>query len=138
MEISDDEKLDDLLLTVNDNQNPTNNTNNENNKNEENNFEEVVDEKYKSDVNSLISMGFDSKLIKKVYYFLKPANINVAIDYCTENFGIWNHDFYITPDYKDICFICGDPPSKHINFDKNKKVLDDFNKISSKNNDNKN
>ena len=42
------------------------------------------------DENSLTAMG----MVKKVYLFLKPRNINEAIEMMSEVDGIYQHDFY--------------------------------------------
>jgi hypothetical protein len=52
-------------------------------------------------------MGYDSNMIKKVYAFLKPINLEQAINYMTEDNGIYFHNFF--KDYKHkkkTCYIC--------------------------------
>ena len=53
-------------------------------------------------------MGFDEKMINKVYILLRPQNIDGAIDYMTEINGIYNHNFFgsANPKEKNLCFIC--------------------------------
>ena len=50
-------------------------------------------QKIKSDIELLIQMGYDKKMINKVYILLKPPNIDIAIEYMTEVNGIYQHDF---------------------------------------------
>ena len=42
----------------------------------------------KADIELLNNMGFDKKMINKVYILLRPENIERAIDYMTEIDGI--------------------------------------------------
>ena len=46
------------------------------------------------DEKSLIEMGFDEIMVKKVYMFLKPRHIIAAIELMTEVEGIMQHDYY--------------------------------------------
>ena len=61
----------------------------------------------KSDIELLNDMGFDKKMINKVYILLKPENIERAIDYMTEINEIYQHDFVPSsnPNEKNLCFI---------------------------------
>ena len=43
--------------------------------------------------NQLIQMGFEERMITKVYTFLKPRTINEAIDLMSEENGIYQHEF---------------------------------------------
>ena len=63
---------------------------------------------YTQDEQSLIDMGYDSGMIKKVYLFLKPNNINEAIELMTEVNGIYQHDYYESRASSNInhCYIC--------------------------------
>ena len=61
-------------------------------------------------------MGYNSTMIKKVYAFLKPNSIEQAINYMTEENGIYHHNFF--KDYKHkkkTCYICGKSKENHIN-----------------------
>ena len=60
------------------------------------------------DENSLTAMGFDGGMVKKVYLFLKPRNINEAIEMMSEVDGIYQHDFYEGRATSNInlCYIC--------------------------------
>ena len=60
------------------------------------------------DENSLTAMGFDGGMVKKVYLFLKPHNINEAIEMMSEVDGIYQHNFYEGRATSNInlCYIC--------------------------------
>ena len=47
----------------------------------------------KTDIELLNSMGFNRKMINKVYILLGPESIERAIDYMTEIDGVYQHDF---------------------------------------------
>ena len=72
----------------------------------------------KSDIELLKTMGFDKKMINKVYILLRPENIERAIDYMTEINGIYQHDFIQSnnPNEKSLCFICKNIINKHLNY----------------------
>ena len=61
---------------------------------------------HSQDIASLNQMGFDGGMIKKVYLFLKPRNINEAIEMMSEVDGIYQHDFYECRAHSHLCFIC--------------------------------
>ena len=71
-----------------------------------------------ADIELLNSMGFDKKMINKVYILLSPANIERAIDYMTEVDGIYQHDFISSgnPQEENLCFICKKPPKNHLDY----------------------
>ncbi len=48
----------------------------------------------KADIELLKEMGYDQKLINKVYIIISPPNIETAIDLMTPINGIYQHDFY--------------------------------------------
>ena len=75
-------------------------------------------ENIKSDIQLLVQMGFDKKMINKVYILLKPPSIDRAIDYMTEVNGIYQHDFLesTNPKEKSLCFICKRPRQNHLDF----------------------
>ena len=60
------------------------------------------------DEQALIAMGFDSGMVRKVHVFLKPNNINEAIELMTEVNGIYQHDYYESRASSNInhCYIC--------------------------------
>ena len=72
----------------------------------------------KADIELLKSMGFDKKMINKVYILLRPENIERAIDYMTEIDGIYQHDFIesTNPKEKNLCFICKKPKKNHLDY----------------------
>ena len=61
---------------------------------------------HSQDIALLNQMGFDEGMVKKVYLFLKPRNINEAIEMMTEVDGIYQHDFYESRAHWHLCFIC--------------------------------
>ena len=63
-------------------------------------------QKIKADIELLKDMGFDKKIINKVYILLRPENIERAIEYMTEIDGIYQHDFLEGNKEKSLCFIC--------------------------------
>lgn len=83
---------------------------------EDNDLNFNINEKYKADIKILINLGYDSKLVKKVFTFLKPNDINDALDYMEERNGIYQHEFMEKHGEKNKCFICGGIASKHINY----------------------
>ena len=46
------------------------------------------------DIELLKEMGFDERIIKKIYLVFKPRNINDAIEMMSEVDGVYQHDFY--------------------------------------------
>ena len=72
----------------------------------------------KADIELLNSMGFDGKMINKVYILLGPANIERAIDYMTEIDGVFQHDFISSSNNNEnnLCFICKKPPKNHLDY----------------------
>ena len=60
-----------------------------------------------ADIELLKEMGFDEKMINKVYILLRPQNIDRAIDYMTEINGIYNHNFFgsANPKEKNLCVL---------------------------------
>ena len=72
-------------------------------------------------------MGFDKKIINKVYILLRPENIERAIDYMTEIDGIYQHDFIqsTNPNEKTLCFICKKPKNNHLDY-KSDDLLNDI------------
>lgn len=70
-----------------------------------------------ADIESLQEMGFEKKMIDKVYILLRPENIQRAIDYMTEIDGIYQHNFIPSnnPNEKNLCFICINPKENHLN-----------------------
>ena len=105
---------------------------NENNENDDNNnflesvklkeldstisIENRFDPNKQNDLNQIIEMGFNQKMAKKVFILLNPVDINQAIDFLTQEEGIYHHDFLERHGKNDECFICGCPFKNHINY----------------------
>ena len=89
-------------------------------------------ENIKSDIQLLIQMGFDKKMINKVYILLKPPSIDRAIDYMTEVDGIYQHDFLenTNPKEKSLCFICKKPRQNHLDYIPDEEPNDNDNLIN--------
>ena len=72
-----------------------------------------------NDIMLLEDMGYDKKMINKIYILLQPENLERAIDYMTEIDGIYQHNFFEnhhkTKD-KGLCFICKKPKRYHIDY----------------------
>ena len=69
-----------------------------------------------NDIHILNEMGFERGLILKVYIFLKPRNIENAIELMSEVNGIMMHDFYASPHFNSgKCFICKKDEKFHRN-----------------------
>ena len=69
----------------------------------------------KADIELLNSMGFDKKMINKVYLILRPENIERAVDFMTEIDGVYQHDF-IEGQNLNECFICKSPRINHLDY----------------------
>ena len=85
----------------------------------------------KADIDLLNEMGFDKKMINKVYILLRPANIERAIDYMSEIDGIYQHDFLAStkPNEKNLCFICKKPKQYHLDYIEDENQQDIINKL---------
>ena len=95
----------------------TNNNEDKNNLDNSLILNEKFDPKFKADMDTILSMGYDGKMIRKVYIFLKPNDINEALDFLSQQDGIYHHDFMERHGQKNKCFICGAPPANHINYE---------------------
>ena len=51
-------------------------------------------EQIAEDIQLLRDMGYDNRMINKIYILLRPESIERAIDYMTEVDGIFQHDFF--------------------------------------------
>ena len=74
-----------------------------------------------SDINTLREMGFDRKMINKVYLLLTPPNIQTAIDYMTDINGIMQHRFFENKAgtfKKGLCYICRKARRYHLGYKK--------------------
>ena len=83
----------------------------------------------KSDIDLLVQMGFDKKMINKVYILLRPENIDRAIEYMTEVDGIYQHDFLSSsnPKEKTLCFICKKPQQNHLDYKEDESLNENLN-----------
>ena len=81
------------------------------------------DPKTEADMKTILSMGYDEKMVRKIYIILKPGEINEALDYLSQENGIYHHDFMETHGKIDQCFICGEPPQNHINYEPKNTTL---------------
>ena len=84
-----------------------------------NNLIETEEGKHiQADIELLTSMGFDKKMINKVYILLTPANIERAIDYMTEIDGVFQHNFIPIShsNNENFCFICNKPKQNHLDY----------------------
>ena len=77
---------------------------------------EHYEENNEDNIKQLSSMGFDIKMIKKVYVLLKPRNLDEAIYLLTQDNEKYHHYFIQRHGKEDECFICGLKSEKHINF----------------------
>ena len=81
----------------------------------------------KADFEILQNMGFNLNFIKKVYAFLHPESIQVAIEYMTTENGKYGHNFIENEENKSKCYICGFPLLNHINADMNNEEINENN-----------
>ena len=82
-------------------------------------------EKIKDDITLLNDMGYDKKMVNKVYILLHPPTLERAIDYMTEINGIYQHNFFESHNPnkdKDLCFICKQSKKFHLDY-KSKDLL---------------
>lgn len=102
-----------------------------NNRNETNNFSSSFteqnfrdflrnqeNENIEDDIATLYDMGFNLSMINKVYLFLKPRNVEEAIQLLSEENGIYQHHFYQRTSSQDshLCFICKKERRFHIGY----------------------
>ena len=83
------------------------------------------DQKFKKDMDTLLIMGYEAKMVRKVYIFLKPNDINEAIEYLSQEKGIYHHDFMERYGQNNKCFICGQSAANHINYKPKKNSIID-------------
>ncbi len=77
----------------------------------------LIDSSYNNDFQILEEMGYEKNMIKKVYAFLKPQNIEQALNYMTEVNGIYYHNFFKNYKHnKKTCYICGKLPQNHSDY----------------------
>ena len=99
---------------------------------------ENMEENNENDIKTLISMGFNQKMAKKIYVLMKPNNIDEAIYLLTEDNGKYHHYFVERHGKSDECFICGLGRDRHMNFLPEERqgrnsILNKINDKSSKN-----
>ena len=99
----------------------------------------------KEDMKLLEEMGFEKKMINKVYILLRPINIQNAIEYMIEIDNKYQHNFIPSsnPEQKYLCFICEKPKEYHMDYNhnelsKDKEILSKFLKNILKDKDNNN
>ena len=87
-------------------------------------IEANTETKYDEDVAVLTDMGFNSSMISKVYIFLRPASIDQAIQFMTQENGKYQHNFFrqtsSTNSMSNRCFICGEEPINHHDYVENR------------------
>ena len=107
--------------------------------------EEHEGEMILNDIRLLEEMGYEKKMINKIYILLQPENIERAIDYLTEIDGIYQHNFFESNNKsKDngLCFICKKSKRFHLDYIPDDLIENNQNKfeqdilIENKNNNN--
>ena len=89
----------------------------------ENNLNSFFDKNYKSNQKILEEVyGFDKTLIKKLYIFLNPKNLDEAFNYLTKKNNIYQHYFYNNYD-NNKCLICNEEMENHINYYLEKYII---------------
>ena len=83
----------------------------------------------KKDIQLLKEIGYNEKMINKVYIFYKPENIERAIDLLTPVEGYYHHNFIESNKNKNICYICNELKKYHYNIS-TKTSTDDGNIIN--------
>ena len=76
-------------------------------------------EKIRDDIKLLNDMGYEKKMINKVYILLHPPTLERAIDYMTEINGIYQHNFFESHNPlkdKNLCFICKQLKKCHLDY----------------------
>jgi len=80
----------------------------------EKSFYERLDENIKVDIHKLIDLGYDRKMVVKLYLIMNPINLNEAIEYLSKKNGLYQHKFHTDSKNKNICEICGEIKENHI------------------------
>jgi len=99
--------------------------------------------KIREDIELLTQMGFEKRMINKVYMLLRPESIERAIEYMSKVNGIYQHRFIPGKKSKhkiSVCFICKRPKKRHIKEYNNDHIKEedededkDINNINNKN-----
>ena len=79
-----------------------------------------------NDIMLLEDMGYEKKMINKIYILLQPESMERAIDYMTEIEGKYQHNFLESNKDKNLCFICKRTKRYHMDYIENE---DDGNNI---------
>ena len=77
---------------------------------------------FNEDRKLLLDMGFDIKMIKKIYYRLRPRSIEEAIEFLSEIDGIYQHQFDEDKNERGKCFLCGKEQMFHIGYEPQEKI----------------
>ena len=80
----------------------------------EKSFYERLDENIKVDIHKLIDLGYDRKMVVKLYLIMNPIDLNEAIEYLSKKNGLYQHKFHTNSKKKNICEICGEIKENHI------------------------
>ncbi len=104
-----------------------------------NSFYEKLDIETKKDIISLIKLGYNKKVIIKLYILIKPSNIDEAVNLLTKENGVYQHIFYNTLNDDEFCEISGEKKEMHINniTNNNTSLSFSFNSINININSNK-
>ena len=95
--------------------------------------------KIREDIELLNQMGFEKRMINKVYMLLRPESIERAIEYMSKVNGIYQHRFIPGKKSKhkiSVCFICKRSKKRHIKEDINDHIKEDDEDSDNDNNDN--
>ena len=93
--------------------------------------------KYYENHKILEEMGFNSLLIKKIYAFINPKNLNDAITFMTTNQNNIHQHFFFPNKDNNKCFYCEDEEKNHINYVL-PKIMEKENIIENKQNNDSN
>ena len=124
-----------LLINDNDNEHKIKHRNTLDYENQMNQFlKEHEGEMIASDILLLQDMGYDKKMIKKIYILLQPEIMERAIDLMTQVNGVYQQDFFENHSKekekdkdKGLCFICKKSKKYHINYIPDNNIDNDNN-----------
>ena len=76
-------------------------------------------------------MGFDKKIVNKVYILLRPESIERAVEYMTEINDIYQHNFFESNNLenKNLCYICQKQKQNHLDYIKDDILNEEQNNI---------
>ena len=72
-----------------------------------------IDNFYHKDIATLIEMGYNEDLVKRLYIFAKPESIEQAIIAMSEENSIIQHFFYVSKK-SNRCLVCHESKEKHM------------------------